>query len=90
MFWSQKVCRGDNILLEFTEKTGGLGNPSATIHANAFRTTNFRSRSAMRGAEIHGNNRRDGATRIPSIECRERDAGLYCTTMRSSKCVLLP
>ena len=67
MFWSQKVCRGDNILIRFPENTGGPGNPSAPIQVNAFRTTNFRSSSAMRGAEFHGNTRRDSTTRILSI-----------------------
>ena len=41
MFWSQKVGRGDNILLRFTENAGGPRNPSAPIDVNAFRTTNF-------------------------------------------------
>ena len=67
MFWSQKVGRGDNILLGFTENAGGPRNPSAPIDVNAFRTTNFRSPSAMRGAEIHGNSGRDSTTRIRSI-----------------------
>ena len=52
--------RGENILLRFPENKGGLGNPSAPIHVNAFSTTNFRSQSAMRGAEFHGNTCRDG------------------------------
>ena len=47
---------------------GGPGNPSAPIDVNAFRTINFRSRSAMRDAEIHGNTRRDSTTRILSID----------------------
>ena len=67
VFRSQKECRGDNILLRFPEDKGGPGNPSAPIHVNTFRTTNIRSSSAMRGAEIHGNKRRDGTTRILSI-----------------------
>ena len=68
MFWSQKGGRGDTILLRFTENTGGPRNPSASIDVNAFRTTNFRSPFAMRGAEIHGNSGRDSTTRIPSIQ----------------------
>ena len=67
MFRSQKVCRGDNILLRFPENKGGPGNPSAPIDVNAFHTTNIRSSSAMRGAEFHGNTRRDSTTRIRSI-----------------------
>ena len=67
MFWSQKGGRGDFILLRFTENTGGPRNHSPPIEVNAFRTTNFRSRFAMRGAEIHGNTRRDGPTRILGI-----------------------
>ena len=67
MFWSQNVCRGGNILLKCTEKTGGPGNVTAAIPINAFRTTNFRSRSAMRGADFHGYSGRDGPTRILSI-----------------------
>ena len=42
-------------------------NPYFAIGANAFCATNFRSRSAMRGAEIHGNMRRDITTCILSI-----------------------
>ena len=66
-FWSQKVCRGDTIMSRFTENTGRPGNPSAPIHVNAFRTTNFRSSSAMRGAEFQRNMHRDSITRILSI-----------------------
>ena len=55
MFRSQEGGRGDDILLRFTENTGGPRNPSAPIDVNALHTTNFRSRFAMRGAEIHGN-----------------------------------
>ena len=80
MFCSQKVCRGDDILLRSTENTRWPGNLSAPIEVNAFRTTNFRSSSAMRGAEFHGNTRRDSTTRILSIgvvnmtsHCPERD-----------------
>ena len=54
-------------LFRSTEKSGGRGKPLFAIGANAFRTTNFRSRSAMRGAEFHGNSGRDGTTRILSI-----------------------
>ena len=66
-FWSQKDSRGDYFLPRSAEKSGGWGNPFSAIDINAFRTTNFRSSSAMRGAEIHGNTRRDGPTRILSI-----------------------
>ena len=54
-------------MLRFTGDTGGPGKCCAPIDVNAFRTTNFRSQFAMRGAEIHGNTHRDGATRILSI-----------------------
>ena len=67
MFWSQNVRKDDNILLRFTDNTLGPGNPSTPIDVNMFRTTNFWSRSAMRGAEFHGNTRRDSTTRILSI-----------------------
>ena len=63
MFWPQKDRRGDNFLLRSTEKSGGRGNPFSAIGVDAFRTSNFRSRFAMRGAEIHGNMRRDSTTR---------------------------
>ena len=68
MFWSQKYSRGHHFFIRSLENSGGRGNPLFATGANAFRTTNFRSRFAMRGAEIHGNTRRDSATRIPSIE----------------------
>ena len=64
MFWPQKVCRNDHFLLRIPDDKGGLRNPSAPIGFNEKSATNFRSLSAMRGAEIHGNNRRDGTTRI--------------------------
>ena len=73
VFWSKKVCRGDNILLRFPENEGGPGNPSTPIHISAFHTTNFQSSSAMRGAEFHGNTHCDGPTRtrsIVAISCR--------------------
>ena len=60
MYWPQKVGRGVYFLLRCTKNMGGRGNPFSAIGANAFRTTNSQSRSAMRGAEFHGNSRRDG------------------------------
>ena len=39
----------------------------SAIGVNAFRTTNFRSRYAMRGAKFHGNTCRDTTTSILSI-----------------------
>ena len=71
MFRSQKYGRGDAFWLRIPDDKGGPGNPSAPIDVNAFRTTNFRSRSAMRGAEFHGNTRRDSTTRIPSIDPKD-------------------
>ena len=44
---------------EITTNKGGPRNPSAPIDVNVFRTTNFRSRFAMRCAEFHGNTLRD-------------------------------
>ena len=38
-------------MLRSTEKSGGRGNPFSAVGANAFHTSNFRSRSAMRGAK---------------------------------------
>ena len=67
MFWPQKDRRGNKFVLRSTEKSGGRGNLFSAIGVNAFRTTNFQSQFAMRGAEIHGNNCRDGKTRIRSI-----------------------
>ena len=55
-------------LLRIPDNKGRPGNPSAPIDVNAFRTTNFRSRSAMHDAEFHGNSRRDSTTRILSID----------------------
>ena len=77
-FGLKKIVGGDNLLLRSTEKSGGRGNPFSAIGVNAYRTTNFRSRFAMRGAEIHGNMRRDGTTRILSIHCL-CNAYLGCT-----------
>ena len=68
MFWSQKVCRSDDFLLRSTENSGGRGNPLFATGANAFRTTNFLSRLAMRGAEFHGNTGHDSTTCILSID----------------------
>ena len=67
MYGPQKVSVGNKYLLRIPDDKGGPGNPSAPIDVNAFHTTNFRSRFAMRGAEFHGNSRRDSTTRIPSI-----------------------
>ena len=67
VYWSQQYSRGHRFFVRSTENSGGRGNPLLSTGANAFRTTNFRSRFAMRGAETHGNTRRDGPTRIPSI-----------------------
>ena len=67
MFSSQKYRRGNYFSIRSTENSGGRGNPFSTIGINAFRTTNFRSSSAMRVAEFHGNTGRDSTTRILSI-----------------------
>ena len=67
MYCPQNVKNGNYILLGIPENKGGPGNPSIPIDVNAFRTTNFQSRFALRGAEFHGNNHRDSTTRIPSI-----------------------
>ena len=71
LFWPQKISFGNNIMLRFPEIKGGPGNPCAPIDVNAFRTTNFRSSLAMCGAKFHGNTRRDGPTRILSIQKEE-------------------
>ena len=65
---SQKYSRGDNFLIRSTENSGEQGNPFSAIGINANPVTNFRSGSAMRGAEFHGNTRRDTTTRILSIQ----------------------
>ena len=44
-------------MIRSTTNKGGPGNNSAPIDINAVHTTNFRSTSAMRGAEFHGNTR---------------------------------
>ena len=67
MYCPQNVKNSNYILLRIPENKGGPGNPSTPIDVNAFRTTNFQSRFALRGAEFHGNNHRDSTTRIPSI-----------------------
>ena len=68
MYCPQNVKNGNYILLTIRENKGGPGNPSAPIDFNAFRTTNVRSSTAMRGAEFHRNTGSDGPTRIPSIK----------------------
>ena len=68
MFWPQKASR---VILFGSDKPKIRENretPLFAIDVNAFRTTNFRSRSAMRGAEFHGNKHCDGPTRIRGIE----------------------
>ena len=67
MFLPQNVCMGSYLMLRIADQKRGSRNPSAPIGVNAFRTTNIRSQSAMRGADFHGNTCRDGPTRIPSI-----------------------
>ena len=66
LFWLQNVSNDSFFLLRIHDDKGGPGNPSAPIDVNAFRTTNFRSWSDMRGAKFHGNTRGDGPTRICS------------------------
>ena len=70
MFWPQDVRIGSYFMLRIPDHKGGPGNPSAPIGFNGKSATNFRSRSAMRGAEFHGNSGRDGTTRILSIGYR--------------------
>ena len=89
MYWSQKVGRGDYFLQRSAEITGGRSNPFSPIGANAFRTTNFRSRFAMRGAEIHGNTCRDSTTRIPGIVTADARCSSYqgiTSTLPSHSC----
>ena len=57
MYGPQNVIIGSYFMLRITDHKEGQRNPSAPVD-NAFRPTNFRSRSAMRGAEFHGNTRR--------------------------------
>ena len=49
-----------------------LQGAGGTIGANAFRTTNSLSQSAMRGVEFHGNTRRDGQPAYPVY------IGMFC------------
>ena len=67
MYWPQNVSRDYNLLIRSIIHEGGPGNPFAPIGFNGKSATNFRSSSAMRGAEFHGNSGRDGTTRILSI-----------------------
>ena len=67
MYWPQKFSRGYHFFGEKYRKCRGPGNPFSAIGVNAKSATNFRSSSAMCGAEFHGNTRRDGPTRIHSI-----------------------
>ena len=68
-------------MISSAEITGGRGNPFSAIGANAFRTTNRRSQSTMRGTEFHGNTGRDGQPAYPvylhthsfGIQCRVSD-----------------
>ena len=64
-------------LLRIPDNKGRGGNPSAAIDVNAFRTTNFRSQSAMRGAEFHGNSRPDSTTHILSIDKKNKKKNTY-------------
>ena len=70
MYWPQKFSRCYHYLLRSTDNAGGQGNPFSAIGVNAKSATNFRSSSAMRGAEIHGNTRHDSPTHICSIAKR--------------------
>ena len=85
MYWHQKVGRGGYFLLRCTKNVGGRGNPFSAIGANAFRTTNSQSRSAMRGAEFHGNTRREGQPSYPvypTISCdtvNYQNLAYFCT-----------
>ena len=63
----QNIITSSYFLRGFPNHQGGPGNPSAPIGFNGKSITNIRSRSAMRGAEFHGNTRRDSTTRILSI-----------------------
>ena len=67
MYGPQNVTIDNYLLLRIPDDKGGPGNPYAPIGINAFRTTNFWYRSAMPGAEFHGDTRLDVPTRIPSI-----------------------
>ena len=67
MYWPYNFSRGSNFLLRSTENAGDRKNHFSDIGVNAKSATNFRSSSAMRGAEFHENTRRDGPTRISSI-----------------------
>ena len=79
MYGPQNVIIGSYFMLRITDHKEGQRNPSAPIDVNAFRTTNFRSRSAMRGAEFHGNTRRDSTTRILSIYAGDALYDIYIT-----------
>ena len=67
MFWPKNVNVGSYFLQRIPDDKGGPRNPSAPIDVNAFRTTNFRSSSAMRIAEFPWVTLRDTTTRILSI-----------------------
>ena len=54
-------------MLRIPADKGRLGNASAPIDVNTFRTTNFRSSSAMCVAEFHRNSHRDSTIHILSI-----------------------
>ena len=82
-FWSQNDIIGNYFMLRSTNHKEGPRNPSAPILVNAFRTTNFRSSSAMHGAEIHGNTRRDCPTRI--LGMRVGQVGLSSDPMRGNR-----
>ena len=67
MFGPLKVCRGIYLLLRIPDDRGEPETPTAPIDVNAFHTTNFRSTSAMLGAEFNGNTHCESTTRILSI-----------------------
>ena len=70
LYGPQKITIDNYFLLSIPKEEGGPENPSIPIGVNAFRTTNFRSSSAMRGTKFHGNTYRDGPTRILIIEMK--------------------
>ena len=63
-FWPQNISIRGYFLLRILDDKGGPGNSSTPIDVSSYPTTNFRSQSAMRSAEFHGNTPQDSPTRI--------------------------
>ena len=65
VYGPQKVSKDDNVLLRSTKNTGGWGNSFSTIGVSVETVTNFWSRFAIRGSQIHWDSVRSGQSGYP-------------------------